>query len=111
MHGLTRRLRVAEIATLALLYWLKNLIFRVLRVFRYATRLLYISWRDSNPPIDYSGGSEWNASSTGEYKSRGLYSSSLVASEQTVMRKREHAGFVTPIRLISLPNRVKSVIA
>ena len=82
---------------------------RLVRI-RYATRLLYISWRNSNPPIDYSGGSEWNASSTGEYKSRGLYSSSLVASEQTVMRKREHAGFVTPMRLISLPNWVKSVI-
>ena len=50
-------------------------------------------------------------SSTGGYKSRGLYSSSLVASEQTVMRKREHAGFVTPMRLMSLPKRVKSVNA
>ena len=31
------------------------------------------------------------------YKSRGLYSSPRVASKQTVMRKREHTGFVNQI--------------
>ncbi len=40
---------------------------------------------------------------------RELYSSSLVASKQTVMRKREHTGFVKPMRLMNLPDMVKSV--
>ena len=42
---------------------------------------------------------------------RGIRISSRVASKQTVMRKREHAGFVTPLQLMSLPNVVKSVTA
>ena len=33
------------------------------------------------------------------YKLRDLYSSPRVASKQTVMRKREHTGFVKPIAI------------
>jgi len=39
----------------------------------------------------------------GERVSRGTRSSSHVASEQTAMRKREHTGFVTLMRLVSFP--------
>ena len=74
-------------------------------------RGVYISGGE-NPfrQLTDSGGSK-RKSSVGGYKSRGLCLSSLVASGQTVMRKREHAGFVTRLRPMSLPKRVKSVIA